>query len=84
MTVDPRRIAVGDKIQAPIPGDPGSEEQRIGIVTDISGDQVTYVATGVYDMHYGPGDDDYYSDYANPAECVVPLSTVTYHWPQDK
>lgn len=77
-------IAVGDKIQAPIPENARPEEQRVGVVTAINGDLVTFLAEGEYDMYYGPGDDDYCWGYPDLLECVVPLSTVTYHWPKDE
>ena len=53
-------------------------------MTAINGDLVTFLAEGEYDMYYGPGDDDYCWGLPDLLECVVPLSTVTYHWPKDE
>lgn len=81
--IDSEGLKVGDKVQASIPGNPRSEEQPIGIVTAIAAGVVTFSAEGEYDMFYGPGDDDYYRDYAEPRTYTVPISAVRYHWPKE-
>ena len=79
--VDPARLAVGDKVQASVPGSARDEEQPIGIVTELASGMVTFLAEGEYDMFYGPGDEDYYTRYAEPKTVTVPFSAVRYHWP---
>ena len=80
MTVDPTSIAAGDTIQAPTTSE--WYQQYVGVVTAINGELVTFLADHAYDMYYGPGDEDYDWDLPQPLECVVQLSTVTYHWPR--
>ena len=82
-SVNPDSIAVGDRVQASMPGNPRGEEQPIGAVTAIASGMVTFLAEGEYDMFYGPGDDGYYMDYAEPRTFTVPLSAVRYHWPKE-
>ncbi len=81
--LDPESLAVGDKVQASIPGNPRVEEQPIGVVTAIASDMVTFLAEGEYDMFYGPGDDDYFTVYEQPRTITVPVSAVRYHWPKE-
>ena len=52
-------------------------------MTAIASDMVTFLAEGEYDMFYGPGDDDYYTAYAEPRAVTVPVSAVRYHWPKE-
>jgi hypothetical protein len=80
-SVNPESLAVGDTVQASIPGN-RDEEQPIGVVTVIASDMVTFVAEGEYDMFYGPADDDYYAAYEEPRTFTVPVSAVRYHWPK--
>src|SRR4051812_22928232 len=82
-TVNPDSVAVGDKVQASIPGNPRGEEQPIGVVTAIASGTVTFLAEGEYDMFYGPGDDDYFTGYEEPRTFTVSLSAVRYHWPKE-
>jgi len=74
-------IAVGDKIQAYIP-DESRWDQPVGVVTALGGDSVTFVAEGEYDM-FSAGSDDYYWAYDEPKTYTVPVSAVTFHWPED-
>lgn len=83
-SVNPESLAVGDKVQASIAGNPRHEEQLIGVVTAIASDIVTFLAEGEYDMFYGPGDDDYYTAYEEPRTFTVPVSAVRYHWPKER
>ena len=81
--VDPERLAVGDKVQASVPGSARYEEQPIGIVTKLASGMVTFLAEGEYDMFYGPGDEGYYTSYEEPKTVTVPVSAVRYHWPME-